>query len=67
MRLDKDYAQKRKSNTRWWRVYPMIFFELLVMQWLFNLSVGVAPLVVDETELQVKDGSPFEGFFNLGM
>ena len=45
----------------------MIFFELLVMQWLFNLSVGVAPLVVDETELQVKDRSPFEGFFNLGM
>ena len=25
------------------------------------------PLVVDETELQVKDCSPFEGFFILGM
>ena len=27
----------------------------------------VFPLVVDETELQVKDCSPFEGFFILGM
>ena len=42
MRLGKDYGQERKCKTGWWRVYPMIFFELLVMQWLFNLSVGVA-------------------------
>jgi hypothetical protein len=32
MRLDKNYAQERKSNAGWRRAYPLIHFEMLVLQ-----------------------------------
>ena len=40
--LDKGYIQERKSNAGRKRIDPLILFKMLVLQQLFNLSVGVA-------------------------
>jgi hypothetical protein len=40
--LDQGYAQERKSNAGRKRNDPLILFRMLVLQQLFNLSVGVA-------------------------
>ena len=40
--LDKDYEHERKSNAGRKRIDPLILFKMLVLQQLFNLSVGVA-------------------------
>ena len=40
--LDKGYSQERKSNARRKRIDPLILFKMLVLQQLFNQSVGVA-------------------------
>jgi len=40
--LDKGYEHERKSNAGSERIAPLILFKMLVLQQLFNLSVGVA-------------------------
>jgi transposase, IS5 family len=40
--LDKGYSQEGKSNAGRRRIDPLILFKMLVLQQLFNLSVGVA-------------------------
>jgi hypothetical protein len=40
--LDKGYEHERKSNAGRKRIDPLILFKMLVLQQLFNQSVGVA-------------------------
>ena len=40
--LDKGYVQERRSNAGRKRIDPLILFKMLVLQQLFNLSVGEA-------------------------
>ena len=40
--LEKGYTHERKSNAGRKRIDPLILFKMLVLQQLFNLSVGVA-------------------------
>jgi hypothetical protein len=40
--LDQGHAQERKSNAGPKRIDPLILFKMLVLQQLFNLSVGAA-------------------------
>ncbi len=40
--LDKGYVQERKHYAGRKRINPLILFMMLVLQQLFNLSVGVA-------------------------
>ena len=40
--LEKGYAQDRKSSAGRRRIDPLILFKMLVLQQLFNLSVGLA-------------------------
>ena len=40
--FEKGYAQDRKSSAGRRRIDPLILFNMLVLQQLFNLSVGLA-------------------------
>ena len=40
--LDQGYSDERKSNAGRKRIDPIILFKMLVLQQLFNLSVGLA-------------------------
>ena len=40
--LDKGYEHERKSNAGRKRIDPLILFKMLIIQQLFNFSVGVA-------------------------
>ncbi len=40
--LEQGYSPERKSNAGRKRIDPLILFKMLVLQQLFNLSVGVA-------------------------
>jgi IS5 family transposase len=58
--LDKGYAHERKSNAGRKRIDPLILFNMLVLQQLFNLSDL-------ELEFQVNDKRSFEEFVGLGV
>jgi IS5 family transposase len=58
--LDQGYVQERKSNAWRKRIDPLIFFKMLVLQQLFNLSD-------EELEFQVNDRRSFEEFVGLGV
>jgi transposase, IS5 family len=60
--------QKRESNVGSKRIDPLILFKMLVLQPLFNLSVGVRlPLAVEELEFQVNDRRSFEELVGIGV
>lgn len=58
--LEKGYRQERKSNAGRKRIDPVILFEMLILQELFNLSD-------EELEFQVNDRRAFEEFVGLGV
>lgn len=58
--LDKGFSQERKSNAGRKRIEPLVFFKMLVLQQLFNLSD-------EEIEFQVNDRRSFEEFVGLGV
>ncbi|WP_255097016.1 transposase [Synechococcus lacustris] len=56
--LDKGYSREIKSKAERKRIDPLILFNMLVLQQLFNLSD-------EEIEFQVNDRSSFEEFVGL--
>ncbi len=58
--LEMGYKQERKSNVGRKRIDPLVLFQMLVLQQLFNLSN-------EELEFQVNDRRSFEEFVGLGV
>ena len=57
---EEGYTQERKSNAGRKRFDLLIFFKMLILQQLFNLSD-------EELEFQVNDRRSFEEFVDVGV
>jgi hypothetical protein len=57
---DRGYTQERKINAGRKRIDPLIFFQMLVLQQLFNPSN-------EEIEFPINDRRSFEEFIGLGV
>ena len=64
--LDKGYVQERKTNAERKRIDPLILFKMLVLQQLFNLSVGVAfRLRLKSLNSRLMTGAPLRSLSGL--